>query len=209
MVLYDLTAPFPAGFASEKVHLKEIPLQSAKTRYTGMIYNIEIGSMYSTYIDFPGHIRETDDGVTAENACLEDHYRVPCSLIRMDRENCPGGVSARDLEMAFGGRVTTHSLMIHALGKNDPAEGDRRVYLDDSAVDWIIGCGVRLLVSDIYESEALEGVFLKLFKAGVTCVCLPHGMSRVPDREFLLSVLFMNVPAVTQIPCRILAECSH
>ena len=207
MAVYDLTASFPAEYARKHIHLKEVPLQSAKTKYTGMVYSFELNSMCASYIDFPGHIRETDDGVTAENASVDDYYRVKCSRIRMERAGGSGAVSGEDLEKAFGSKVTTEALMINALGDQDPSEGDRSVYLDESAVEWIIESGVRLLVSDIYESQALEGVFLKLFSAGITCVCIPRRMRLVTEKEFLLSVIFMNVPAVTQIPCRILAEC--
>ena len=119
-------------------------------------------------------------------------------------------MTAQDLENAFGGKVTTPALMINALGKLNPRDIEiRSVYLDDSAVEWIISCGVRLLVSDIYESQALEGVFLKLFAAGVSTVCEPRRMIQVTDREFYLSIMFMNMPSVTQIPCRILAECEN
>ena len=210
MKLYDLTASFPANYQSEHIRLTEVPLQSAKTKYTGLIYDSELYSMNSSYIDLPGHIRETDDGVTAENAPIQDFYRVNCSLIRLHREDQSGAVTAQDLENAFGGKVTTPALMINALGKLEPGDIEcRSVYLDDSAVEWIISCGVRLLVSDIYESQALEGVFLKLFAAGVSTVCEPRRMIQVSDREFYLSIIFMNMPYVTQIPCRILAECNN
>lgn len=210
MKVYDLTDSFPVDYESKNIRLREVPLQSAKTKYTGLVYDMALNSMHSSYIDFPGHIRETDDGVTAQNASVEDFYRVDCSLIRMNRESNSGNVSAADLEAAFGGKVTTPALMINALGDKDPTDiEERSVFLDDSAVEWIIGCGVRLLVSDIYESKALEGVFLKLFSAGVSTVCMPVRMRLVKEREFLLSIIFMNVPAVTQIPCRILAECRN
>ena len=146
----------------------------------------------------------------SENASMEEYYRVRCSRIRMDRESGSGAVSGPALENAFGGKISTPALMINALGEKDPRQiEERSVYLDDSAVEWIIASGVRLLLSDIYESQALEGVFLKLFSAGVTCVCMPRRMSLVKENEFLLSVIFMNVPGVTQIPCRILAECGQ
>lgn len=210
MKLYDLTASFPENYSQEKIRLTEVPLQSAKTKYTGMVYDFELNSMDSSYIDLPGHIRETDDGATAENVLIEDFYRIQCSLIRLHRTSGSGAVSAQDLESAFGGKVTTPALMINALGKLEPGEiALRSVYLDDSAVEWIISCGVRLLVSDIYESTALEGVFLKLFSAGISTVCEPRRMMQISDPEFLLSVMFMNVPTATQIPCRILAECEN
>ena len=75
MKLYDLTAPFPANYQAEHIRLTEVPLQSAKTKYTGLIYDSELYSMNSSYIDLPEHIRETDDGATAENVPIQDFYR--------------------------------------------------------------------------------------------------------------------------------------
>ena len=206
MSIIDLSCPFPPE-AAEKVHLREVPLKSAQTAYTGMIYDIEINSMDGSYIDLPGHIRETDDGQRGDNVPLEQFYRVPCSVIRLNRQDQSGAVSASELEQAFGGKITTPALMINALGKREPDEIKMRsVWLDFSALDWIIGSGVRLLVSDIYESSRLEGVFLKLFKAGVSTVCEPRHMSRIRKKAVELTVMFPNIPGMTQIPCRILAD---
>ena len=206
MSLIDLTCAFPSA-SREKVRLKEIPLKSAKTAYTGMVYDFEFNSMDGSYLDLPGHIRETDDGQRADNVSAADFYRVPCSVIRLDRKSGSGAVSAAELEAAFGGRVSTPALMINALGTLEPDQIENRsVWLDFSALDWMISCGVRLLVSDIFESQALDGVFLKLFKAGVSTVCEPRGMSRIRTKTVELTVLFPRFPGLTQIPCRILAE---
>ena len=116
-------------------------------------------------------------------------------------------MSAVELETAFGGRIATPALMINALGTLEPDQiEERSVWLDFSALDWMISCGVRLLVSDIFESQALDGVFLKLFEAGVSTVCEPRGMSRIRTKTVELSVLFPRFPGLTQIPCRVLAD---
>ena len=44
MSLIDLTCAYPQG-ADAKVRLTEIPLKSAKTAYTGMVYDLEFNSM--------------------------------------------------------------------------------------------------------------------------------------------------------------------
>ena len=206
MSLIDLSCPFPPS-AADKVRLTEVPLKSDRTAYTGMVYDFQINSMDGSYIDLPGHIRETDDGRRGDNVPLEQFYRMPCSVIRLDRTDRSGAVSASELEQSFGGKVATPALMINALGSLEPDEIENRsVWLDFSAIDWIIGSGVRLLVSDIYESARLEGVFLKLFKAGVSTVCEPRHMSRIRKKFVELTVMFPNVPGLTQIPCRILVD---
>lgn len=206
MSLIDLTCAFPSA-SREKVRLTEIPLKSAKTAYTGMVYDLEFNSMDGSYLDLPGHIRETDDGQRSDNLDPAQFYRVPCSVIRLDRTSGSGAVSGAELEQAFGGRVNTPALMINALGKLDPQDIDiRSVWLDFSALDWMISCGIRLLVSDIFESQALEGVFLKLFQAGISTVCEPRGMSRISSKQVELTVMFPKYPGLTQFPCRILAD---
>ena len=206
MSVFDLSCSFPSG-AEVKVRLREVPLKSAQTAYTGMVYDFEFNSMDGSYLDLPGHIRETDDGQRADNVSAAEFYRIPCSVIRLDRKSGSGAVSAAELEAAFGGRVSTPALMINALGTLDPDQiEERSVWLDFSALDWMISCGVRLLVSDIFESQALDGVFLKLFEAGVSTVCEPRGMSRIRTKTVELTVLFPRFPGLTQIPCRILAE---
>lgn len=206
MSVIDLTCAFPPG-ADDKVRLKEIPLKSAKTAYTGMVYDVEFNSMDGSYIDLPGHIRETDTGERADNIDPAQFYRIPCSVIRLNRTGGSGAVSGSELEQAFGGRVATPALMINALGPLEPCDIDQRsVWLDFSALDWMISCGIRLLVSDIFESRTLDGVFLKLFQAGISTVCEPRGMSRIRSKQVELTVLFPKFPGLTQIPCRILAD---
>ena len=189
------------------VHTKDVPLSSGKTEYTGLIYSWNTSSMLGSYIDFPGHIRETDDGVRADNADPADFWRMPCSVIRLDRASGSGEITAKELEEAFGGRPSDRALILNALGRRDAFDIERRtVWLGENALDWIIGCGVTCLVSDVYESRELLGVFLKLFRAGVSAVCEPFGLDSLTEKRVLLSIVFMPVPGVTQLPCRILAE---
>ncbi len=204
--IIDITNDFPGNFDTN-IQITEVKLKSNATSYTGMVYDWSSHSMHGSYIDFPGHIKETDNGERADNFPHERLYRVPCSVIRLNRKSGSGAVSAQDLEKAFGGIPDTPALLINALGKKDPDEVETRsVFLDDSALDWIIASGARMLVSDIYESQALHGVFLRLFEAGVSTVCEPRGLSRIKDSRVFLTVLFQKIPVVTQIPCRLIVE---
>ncbi len=206
MSIVDLSCAFPEE-AVRKIRLREVPLKSAQTAYTGMVYDFEVNSMNGSYIDLPGHIRETDNGERSDNVPAENFYRVPCSVIHLDRTSGSGAVSGAELEQAFGGKVNTPALLVNALGALEPDEIDNRsVWFDFSALDWMISCGIRLLVSDIYESQALEGVFLKLFRAGISTVCEPRNLSRVKSKIVELTVLFPKIPSLTQIPCRVIAD---
>lgn len=207
MPTIDLTWDFIGERFAPEIQKEEVFLSSGMTRYTGVVYRMIHDSMSGTYIDFPGHIAETDNGVYADNCPLEDVFRVPASVIHLERASGDGAVTAADLEKAFGGKVSTPALVINALGKLEPSEIElRSVYLDDSAVQWIIDCKCRLVVSDIYESQALHGVFLKLFNAGITAVCMPVNLHKLTARFVNLTVLFAKMPCITQLPCRAVAE---
>ena len=207
MAVVDLTWDFKGERYAPEIVRKEVFLKSGKTAYTGVVYDVKMDGMSGTYIDFPGHIAETDNGVYADNCPLESVYRVPASVIHLDRESGSGAVSGSDLEKAFGGKVSTPALVINALGRKEPLDVVfRSVYLDESAVQWIIDSGCRLLVSDIYESTELHGVFLKLFQAGITAVCMPSNLHALAAKQIELTVLFAKMPQMTQLPCRLVAE---
>lgn len=205
--LVDLTrasAAEPGAFTAET---RTVPLRSDKTAYTGVVYTLHADSMSGTYLDLPGHIRETDDGMTAATVPLEQLFRVPATLVRLHRNSGSGAVSAAELAAAAGGLPSTPALIINALGDLNPRDiALRSVHLDAGAVDWIIASGCRLLVSDIYESPQIEGVFLKLFAAGISTLCEPVNLGRITARTCRLTVLFPKYPELTQIPCRALAE---
>lgn len=206
-MLHDLTCHFPQE-AVEKIALRRVPLRSQKTAYTGMVYDFPVNSMYGSYIDFPGHIAETDDGLRADNARMEDFFRIPCTVIHLDYASGGGAVSRDILSQALNGKpLSTPALMLNALGQREPDEiATRSVWLDDSAVQWLINSGIRLLVSDIFESPELEGVFLKLFAAGISTVCEPRRMAAIRSEQVLLTVSFLRIPTLCQLPCQLLAE---
>ena len=174
--------------------------------YTGMIYHFDHDSMLGTYIDFPGHIKETDDGADAANFPLVKLFRTQAAVIHLDREDGSGAVETEEILGALKGDVPG-VLVINALGHRrfDEIE-ERSVYLGHSALEWIISQNVRLLVSDIYESKRLHGVFPTLFRNGVSTVCYPINLHQLTESHTRLTILPLRYPNVTQIPCRIIAE---
>ena len=206
MAYADLTADFRGRKVEPEIVSREVPLKSDKTEYTGVVYNISTSTMMGSYIDFPGHIKETDDGVNGANCDLADFTGMSATVIHLDRAGEPGGVSAEDLEKACGGVPDTQAVIINALGSVGSFDiPPRSVYLTLDAVEWLKATPCRLLVSDIYESTALEGVFLKLFEAGISTVCEPANLHKLPSGKVKLTVHFAKIP-ITQLPCTLVAE---
>jgi len=207
MNLIDLTMEIPGPGQSEAAAtLEEWPIAHGETAYTGMVYRFNHDSMAGTYIDFPGHIKETDDGRHAASYPPENLYRIPATVIHLDREDESGGVSAKELKDGCGGALRG-ALAINALGeKRFDQIIPRSVWLTDEAVDWIVSGGVKFLVSDIYESRDLHGVFFKLFRAGIATVCRPVNLHLLPSDGVRLTALTPRFENVTQLPCRLLGE---
>jgi len=208
MRLIDLSLPIDGlGAADAPVRLEERSIGSEEKKYTGMVYHFAHDGMTGTYIDFPGHIKETDDGLDAATYPLEKLYRVDASVIHLDRPDRSGGVGADDLAEAHKFPIEGGALVINALGERrfDEIE-ERSVWLTTDAVQWIVDTGVHLLVSDIYESQALHGVFYDLFEGGVSTVCLPVNLHQLTVPRVKLTVLSAPFRGVTQLPCRLLAE---
>jgi len=211
--MLDLTRPFSRerDYAWQ-VESRDVPLKSQSTAYTGVVHELRCSSMCGTYIDLPGHILECADGMDAGSCPAERFWRLPAAVARLDRTAQPGGVTAAELSAAFGASPVPAAgapcLVVNALGGVDvwTREDTRGVWLEMDAVEWIIACGCRLLVSDIYESHRLDGVFKRLFEAGVSTVCYPMGLHRLPKAQVEISVLFPRVPGMVQTPCRVVAE---
>ena len=206
MAYVDLTADFRGRKVLPEIVQREVALKSDKTEYTGVVYNISTSTMMGSYIDFPGHIKETDDGVNGANSDLADFTNMSAAVIRFDRAGEPGGITAEDLENAYGGVPDTQAVIINALGSVSSFDiPPRSVYLTLDAVEWLKKTPCRVLVSDIYESTALEGVFLKLFEAGISTVCEPANLHKLPSGKVKLTVHFAKIP-ITQLPCTLVAE---
>ena len=206
MAYVDLTADFRGRKVLPEIVQREVALKSDKTEYTGVVYNISTSTMMGSYIDFPGHIRETDDGVNGANSDLADFTNMSAAVIRFDRAGKPGGITAEDLENAYGGVPDTQAVIINALGSVSSFDiPPRSVYLTLDAVEWLKKTPCKVLVSDIYESTALEGVFLKLFEGGISTVCEPANLHKLPAGKVKLTVHFAKIP-ITQLPCTLVAE---
>jgi len=206
MKLVDLTLPVP----ETKAVLKEVRIRSGTADYTGMTYDLALNSMDGTYIDFPGHIRETDDGLDAGNYPIDKLFRVKASVVHLDRASGSGPVSGADLEAALSidaRRVDSSALILNALGKRRFDEIEpRSVFLTLDAIDWIVSRNIHLLVSDIYESRAIHGVFTELFRHGIATVCCPVNLDKLTARTVRISVFHFPIEGVTQLPCRVIAE---
>ena len=206
MAYVDLTADFRGRKVLPEILQREVALKSDKTEYTGVVYNISTSTMMGSYIDFPGHIKETDDGVNGANSDLADFTNMSAAVIRFDRAGEPGGITAEDLENAYGGVPDTQAVIINALGCVSSFDiPPRSVYLTLDAVEWLKKTPCKVLVSDIYESTALEGVFLKLFEGGISTVCEPANLHKLPAGKVKLTVHFAKIP-ITQLPCTLVAE---
>ena len=210
MTLVDLTLPITTASTGQPAALPEKwAIAAGDLSYTANVYQFSHDSMAGTYIDFPGHIEHTHDGKDASTYPLEKLYRLSSQVIRLDREDGSGLVSAKELAQASnddGG--TAHALVINALGDRRFDEiRYRSVYLGREAVDWIIGQGIHLLVSDIYESDdAPQCVFPALFGAGISTICNPVNLHLLRGRRIRITALPLRFPTVTQLPCRLLAE---
>lgn len=209
MRLIDLTLPAQETQDGEPTCvLEERSLLAGDLPYTGMVYHFKHDSMIGTYIDFPGHIKETDDGLDSVTYPLEKIYRVNATVIHLDRATGSGKVTADELATACPNGKTGGALILNALGKRrfDDIQ-ERSVYIARDAVRWIIDSGFHLLVSDIYESDDdPQRVFNDLFAHGVSTVCLPINLHQIDRSTVNLTVLPLRFGGATQLPCRVLVE---
>ncbi|MCC7300899.1 MAG: cyclase family protein [Verrucomicrobia bacterium] len=204
--LIDLTRVIPDDAVA--VTGQDLYITPEKGRpYTAHLHNFHHGSMIGTYIDFPGHIQETDDGLDSSSWPLDRLFRVDTTVIHLDKPNRSGPVTADELFSACPRPVSGGGLIINALGTRAPNDIEyRSVYLDSSASAWIVEQGIHLLVSDIYESQTLHGVFGDFFEAGIATVCHPANLHLLTKPTVKLTALPACFAGVTQLPCRLVAE---
>jgi len=220
MALFDLTMPIgPVEALSERFDQAPRPVPAMTTHtwtiqapphppYQARVHVFAFWGMAGTYIDFPGHIVETDDGQDAASAPAESLFRIPAQLARLDRSRQPGPISAADLQAACDRQTPPPGLVINALGSARCDQiPDRSVFLAKDAVRWIVDRGTRLLVADVYESnDQPQDVFRTLFAAGVATVCRPAALGVLPRQRLRLTALPLRCVGATQLPCRLLAE---
>lgn len=206
--LIDLTLPAPLAQGGQSTcALEERHLKAHDVPFTGMVYHFRHDSMLGTYIDFPGHIKETDDGQDSAGYPLEKLYRVEAAVIHLDRASGSGEIGADELAEACPPLEGAGALIVNALGRRrfDEIE-ERSVCLGKGAVRWIIDSGCHLLASDVYESKSLHGVFNELFAHGISTICCPINLHLIDRPRVRLTALPIRFPGVTQLPCRILVE---
>lgn len=187
---------------------EDLSIKTGDIYYTARIYHFRHDSMLATYLDFPGHIRSTDDGSDAAHYPLDKLYRQPATVIHLHRTSGSGPVSASDLRQALPGGLHTPVCIINALGdQRYDTITYRSVYLSNDAAQWLASSGIHLLASDIYESDqSPQGVFPLLFGAGISTICHPINLHKLPTSGCRLTALPLRFPGVTQIPCRVMAE---
>ena len=209
MHLVDLTMPVPERENNHpNVMTDPWHIVGPDFEFTGMVYHFNHWSMSGTYIDLPGHIKEVDDGMTAENYPIEKLYEVETAVIHLDRADRPGKISADELAEHAPDTKGCGALVVHALGnKRHDEVPERSVALTKSACEWIADQGVHLLISDVYEhATEPENVFSHLFGAGVSTVCAPVNLHLLDKPIFKISVLFPRFYNVTQLACRVIAK---
>ncbi|HWL54140.1 MAG TPA: cyclase family protein [Chthoniobacteraceae bacterium] len=209
MKLVDLTLPIPElQNTRPTVRTDLVPLVCADAPCQARVHHFRHDSMVGTYLDFPGHLVETDDGATAANDPPERFYRVRAAVVRLHRQSGSGGISAQELQAAAPPLEGCGALIINALGTiRFDAILYRSVFLNRDAVEWIISTPIHLLVSDVYESKALsEGVFPLLFSRRICTVCQPVNLHCLEQPYTRLTVLTPRFPKATQLPCRAVAE---
>jgi kynurenine formamidase len=205
----DLTLRAPDRQGGEATcRLEERRLMAGPLPYTAMIYHFRHDSMAGTYIDFPGHIKEADDGLDAVSYPLEGLYRVPAAVIHLDRASGSGRIGAAELAGACPRLDRPGALILNALGTRRFDEiAERSVYLGRDAVRWIADAGFHLLVSDVFESNTdPQQVFNTLFARRVSTVCHPVNLHRVDRPAARLTALPLCFAGATQLPCRVVAE---
>lgn len=218
MKLTDLTLPIAAQ-SLEREAPADLPqprqvittriwsVADGARRYQARVHDIAHWSMAGTYLDLPGHIVETDDGVDAVHLPLARLYRLASTVVRLQRVSGSGRIGADELAAAAPDPVGGAAMVINALGTRRFDEIEyRSVYLGIDAAQWIIDAGVQLLVSDVYESDAEpQGVFPALFRRGICAVCCPVELHRLGNHP-LITALPLRTCGATQVPCRLLAE---
>ena len=207
MKLVDLTLPMHGpGHPRAVARLRMVTIRKSMT-YVATQYDFEHDSMQGTYLDFPGHVVETDDGTDADNYPLTKLAGVSAAVLHLDRSDGSGAVSEDDLRRVCPPLAGCGAMIINALGARRFDEiVERSVWLATDAVEWICRTGIHLLVSDIYESQPLHGVFLKLFAARILTVCYPINLHLLTQPHVRVWALPMRVPGVNQLPCRAFAE---
>jgi kynurenine formamidase len=207
MSLVDLTLPMNGpGHPRAVARLEMVTIRKSMT-YVATKYDFAHDSLQGTYLDFPGHVPATEDGTHADNYPLSKLAGVPAAVLHLDRSDGSGAVSADELQRVCPPLDGCGAMIVNALGaRRFDAIVERSVWLATDAVEWICRTGIHLLVSDIYESQPLHGVFLKLFAAHILTVCYPINLHLLTRPRVRVWALPLRISGVNQLPCRAFAE---
>ena len=206
MRIIDLT--FPVGATGEKTpehetYIVKLPIKG--DTYDGVCHRFQWHSMTGTYLDFPGHIAEFDDGADAANYPLDRLFMVDTTFIRLDREGRAREITAAELDET-GIQVRGGALFIHARGETPWHESPGDIpYYDPSAIEWIISKDIHLFLSDVYEKHPdQQGIFVELFRHRISCVCCMVGLDQIRQERVKVCAIPIAAPGVKQVPCRLL-----
>lgn len=203
MRIIDLTAEIPE---TGKRSVVKIPMPDGNC-YKGVIYDFSLSSMAGTYLDFPGHIEEFDDGKDAVNYPLKKLFLVETTVIRLKRKGLPREIDGRELEGA-GVAVKTPGLLIKVDDWNlsAPQEIVQAPFYGKSAIRWVVSKKINLFISNVYENHVdRQGIFVEFFRAGITCVCIPANLDRITRERIKICAVPLKIPGAVQSPCRLLA----
>jgi len=188
---------------SGRIERSFVPLRVKGKGYRGVIYQIGFSSMAGSYIDFPGHIAEFDNGLDAASYPPEKLFLVETTVIRLNRKGLPREIKVAELEKF--GPVSTPGLLVDTGWKKDVYHPEVYFY-GEEAIAWIVSQKIRLFLSDVYENHARpRGVFVELFRAGISTVCLPDNLDKITRPRVKICVFPLPVAGLTQAPCRVLA----
>ena len=186
-----------------------VPLKQADGKeYLGLCTGFSSCSSSGSYIDFPGHIDITENGVNAGTVDILEYYRRKAYLVRPEL-NAAGGITAQALQDACKDMPGDVKILIvdgcRLQEDIDPAAGQS--YFELETADVLADMHLTCLVADSYEKKNYEGVFYQFFQRGLPCVCAPCKLWLLPEKTvFTLSVIFLPVNGAVQTPCRLIAE---
>lgn len=205
MRLIDLTLPIENSPAAPAVVSPyTLALQARGQPYTAICYRLAMNGMSGTYVDFPGHIVECDDGRHAGNYPLERLFMLDATVLHLAIPPTGHGVTAEELDAA-GVAVKGKVLIVHALGDKGWMDIDPNAisWYAPSAIDWIVRQRPEIFISDIYEKRPdQQGIFGELFRRHISTVCCPVNLHELRAPYGKCCIIPLKLPGVMQLPCR-------
>ncbi len=201
MKIIDLTREISKDFRTDIVNIR-----LSGTEYHAFVHQFHLSSMAGTYIDFPGHIKEFDNGFDSSNYPAEKLFMVDATVIRLNRSGKQREIHAEELDAA-NVVLDTPAVIVDA-GWNLLKEKnqDEIYFFGKDAISWFISKNIYLFVSDVYENHKdPRGIFVEFFSKGILTVCNPVNLEKIAAPKVKLCVFPLRIPGVTQVPCRVIA----